>query len=114
MSSFPFSFILILYVARDIHIKQVHVMFANCLSAFLSTNCPLGVASYLGLFEIGIWSCHLQFALGAIFISEKDPLFYDNMGDCFTTQWWHFILGSLSVRHFLLLFVIIVILWGPA
>lgn len=31
MSSFPFSFILILYVARDTRVKQVHVMFATCL-----------------------------------------------------------------------------------
>lgn len=54
--SFPFSFIWILYVARDIHIKQVHETFANCLSAFLSTNCPFGAAFFLGLFEVGTWS----------------------------------------------------------
>lgn len=77
MNSFPFSFILILYVAIDIHIKQVHVMFANCLTAFLSMNCSLGAVLYLGLFEVGTWSYHLQFALGTVFISERDPVLCD-------------------------------------
>lgn len=66
-------------MAGDVHIKQVHVMFVNCLLAFLSMNCSFGAALYLGLFEVGTWSYHLQFALGTLSISEKDPVFCDNI-----------------------------------
>lgn len=45
----------------------MHVMFANCLMAFLSMNCPFVAVLYFGLFEVGTWSYHIQFALGTIF-----------------------------------------------
>lgn len=54
MSSFPFSFIWILYVARDTHIKQVPVVFANCL---LTSNELSFWNCFLPLF---IWSWHME------------------------------------------------------
>lgn len=52
----------------------MHVTFANCLTAFLSMNCTFGAVLYLGLFEVGTWNYYFQFALGTIFISERDPV----------------------------------------